>query len=189
MDLKLKIPKVKKHKVSNTNVSKPSYEALDGEIWSPIRFNPSYKVSNKGRVLTTRNTIAKPFKNNKGYLCIGLWYEGVKHNITVHKLVAMHFMNYDDSYDIDHIDGNKENNDVTNLRLVTHQLNCKLRNNPKVVQVNADGTVINNYDSYRQAAHSLGYSEATLRKNLKNSEGIVMIRNYKYHKDCYFIRK
>ena len=189
MDLKIKIPKIKKHKVSSANVSKPSYETLEGEIWSSIRFNPSYKVSNKGRVLTTKNTIAKPFKNNKGYLCIGLWQEGVKRNITIHKLVAMHFMDYNSSYDIDHIDGNKENNDVTNLRLVTHQLNCKLRKSPKIMHVNADGTVIHEYNSYREAAHSLGYSDTTLRKNLKNSEGIVMIRNYKYYKDCYFILK
>lgn len=189
INLKIKIPTIKHNTVKINNSKNKAFSNLDGEIWVPISFNPNYKISNKGRILTTKGTIAKPFINNSGYLSIGLWENNRKTTKLVHILVAMHFMNYDNKYDVDHIDNNKTNNDISNLQLVTHSDNCNMRNTPKIYNVTKSGDVIDVYDSYRKAAYCLGYGAETLRKHLKNSTGIVKIRNYKYYKDCYFIRK
>lgn len=189
INLKIKIPKIKRNVVKTNNNINKRFEVLDGEIWVPISFNPNYKISNKGRILTTRGTIAKPFVNNSGYLCIGLWKNNIKTNKLVHILVAMHFMDYNSKYDVDHIDNNKQNNDISNLQLVTHSDNCSMRNTPKIYNVTKSGDIIGVYNSYREAAYSLGYGSGTLIKHLKNSVRIVKIRNYKYNKDCYFIRK
>lgn len=189
IDLKIKIPNIKRNVIKTNNKINKRFEVLDGEIWVPISFNPNYKISNKGRILTTKGTIAKPFVNNSGYLSIGLWENNRKTTKLVHILVAMHFMNYDSKYDVDHIDNNKQNNDISNLQLITHSDNCSMRNTPKIYNVTKSGDIIDVYDSYRKAAYNLGYGEQTLRKYLKNSIGIVKIRNYKYNKDYYFIRK
>ena len=189
INLKIKIPKIKRNVVKTNNKIDKRFEVLDGEIWVPISFNPNYKISNKGRILTTKGTIAKPFINNSGYSAIGLWEHNRKTTKLVHILVAMHFMNYDSKYDVDHIDNNKQNNDISNLQLVTHSDNCSMRNTPKIYNVTKSGDIIDVYDSYKKAAYTLGYGEKTLRTHLKNSIGIVKIRNCKYNKDYYFIRK
>ena len=189
INLKIKIPKIKRNVVKTNNKIDKRFEVLDGEIWVPISFNPNYKISNKGRILTTKGTIAKPFINNSGYLAIGLWENNRKTTKLVHILVATHFMNYDSKYDVDHIDNNKRNNDISNLQLITHSDNCSMRNTPKIYNVTKSGDIIDVYDSYKKVAYKLGYGTETLRKYLKNSTGIIKIRNCKYNKDYYFIRK
>ena len=43
----------------------------------------------------------------------------------MHRLIYIyHFGNIEDGKYIDHIDGNRMNNDINNLRVVTHQQNC-----------------------------------------------------------------
>lgn len=160
-------------------------KSQDGETWKTVSFNDNYKVSNKGRIMTSTGIILKPFIQNSGYFAIGLWRNREKHTITVHKLVAMHFLDYDDNYDIDHIDGNKLNNDITNLRLITHKENCVLREKIKFYHVTKDGEIIKAYTSYETAGSELGYSKHTLRKNIRNF-GISPVYNIKEHKYMYF---
>lgn len=61
-----------------------------------------------------------------GYKCVGLWKDGhtKKGNLFIHHLVYISFKNdYDKNKVIDHIDGNKLNNDVNNPRCVTQSDN------------------------------------------------------------------
>ena len=157
----------------------------DGEIWKVVNFNDNYKVSNKGRVMTSTGIILKPFIQNSGYSALDLWRDRKKYSITVHKLVAMHFLDYNENYDIDHIDGDKQNNDVSNLRLITHKENCILRERLKLYHVTKDGEIIKGYTSYDTAGKELGFSKNTLKKKIKN-EGISPVYNIKEHKFIYF---
>lgn len=69
----------------------------------------------------------KPFYR-KGYLCVCLYNFGVKCNIYIHRLVAETFIdNPHNKPCVDHIDGNPLNNNIRNLRWVTHLEN---NNNP-----------------------------------------------------------
>ena len=67
----------------------------------------------------------KPGLNGCGYPQVGI---GTCKTVSVHRLVAEAFLpNPLGLRDVDHIDGNKTNNRVENLRWVTHKENC---NNP-----------------------------------------------------------
>lgn len=57
--------------------------------------------------------------NNAGYYIIQL-----EKCLTIHKIVAETFLgDIPKGYDVDHIDGDKSNNSLTNLEIVTHQEN------------------------------------------------------------------
>lgn len=98
------------------------------EIWKTYHDGPlvKYDVSNKGRVRKNGKLYdCKP--NNTNYLCFPYGF--------VHRAVAELFIpNPDNKPCIDHIDCNKHNNDVTNLRWVTHKEN---NNNPLPKQHNS----------------------------------------------------
>lgn len=117
------------------------------EIWKQIQgFKPIYEVSNMGRVRSLerktncngglfqrKERILKNTIDRNGYHFVFLYpINGRKRTIPVHRLVAMAFIpNPDNKPEIDHIDGNKSNNNPINLRWVTHQENCA---NPNTVK-------------------------------------------------------
>lgn len=112
------------------------------EVWKDIKgYEGYYQISNFGRVKSLERFIST--KNNKtyliperilcskptkGYPSVGLSKNGVSEHHDIHRLVAEAFIpNIDNKPQIDHIDGNKHNNMVTNLHWVTSKENC---NNP-----------------------------------------------------------
>lgn len=83
-------------------------------------------VSNRGTVLKRRYKrdyyeFVKPCPNNCGYLQVNVPKLGTT---LVHRLVAKTFLPREDG-DVDHINQNKEDNRVENLRFVSHQENCR----------------------------------------------------------------
>ena len=80
-------------------------------------------MSSWGRVRSA-DGILKPYRNKKGYLKVGLMSGGKCHKKRVNRLVAMAFIdNPNELPFVDHIDGNKENNSITNLRWLTDEDN------------------------------------------------------------------
>ena len=92
---------------------------FDMEIWKPIQDLPGYSVSNKGRVKKDSTGQIMVLGKNGGYCRITI----SKH---VHRLVAEAFIEKPDDEKcwVDHIDGNRSNNDVDNLRWVTPSENA-----------------------------------------------------------------
>ena len=98
------------------------------EIWKPIDgYVGLYEVSNLGRVrsLEFRNgsgrhrrvRILAATDNGHGYKIVGIGVNGVRRNHYVHRLVADAFIpNPKGLPVIDHIDHDRSNNTVTNLR-------------------------------------------------------------------------
>ena len=88
---------------------------------------PNYLISKDGRVWSTKsNKIMKKVKNLDGYIAAALYENKKTIRITVHKLVAIAFIGpIKKSYVVDHIDGNKENNNVENLRINKQSDNMK----------------------------------------------------------------
>lgn len=115
------------------------------EEWRDIKgYDGRYQVSNLGRVrsLTTyisshgviheiqKTTIFKPgyCGRNGGYKCVGLMKDGKRNRYRVHRLVAEAFIpNPNNLPMIDHINRNKSDNRVENLRWcdgLTNRRNC-----------------------------------------------------------------
>lgn len=117
------------------------------EIWQDTSYL-NYQVSSLGKVKRLATTLTKKIKKANGTVyiqnvfleekelgisCNKKGYPVVKinsKNVLVHQLVAKAFIkNPDYSYynQINHIDGNKNNNNVTNLEWCTNRYNCEER--------------------------------------------------------------
>ena len=65
-------------------------------------------------------------KNNKQYCVTEIKHNNIKHKVRIHRIMAVAFLNLDieNKKDmVDHIDGNTQNNNIINLRIVTNQEN------------------------------------------------------------------
>ena len=84
-------------------------------------YEGKYTVSPEGIVWNLiKNREVAQFDTYNGYLCVNLYKDGKKKNCRVHRLVAEAYIpNPEDKPEIDHIDGNRKNNDISNLRWVT----------------------------------------------------------------------
>ena len=98
---------------------------MSNEIWKGIKgFDGRYQVSTWGRVKGVNGRILKPYVNHNGYLKVGLMKDGADHKKRVHRLVAEAFIpNHLNLPEVNHIDGNKRNNSVTNLEWVDGEMN------------------------------------------------------------------
>lgn len=92
-----------------------------------IKDYPNYFINEKGQCKSNYvSKLLKPRTAGKGYLCYQLRNKyGIK-NKYIHRLVAETFIpNPDNLPFVDHIDGDKTNNKVSNLRWVTNFQNLK----------------------------------------------------------------
>ena len=113
------------------------------EIWKDIPNYEGYQVSSCGRVRTYNKTTytekhgTRKWKNrilhfkgetyNTGYR-VDLWKNGKSKTFLVARLVAFTFYNKDISnkkLTVDHLDGNRLNNNLSNLELVTLKENIR----------------------------------------------------------------
>lgn len=99
------------------------------EEWKPIKgYEGLYEISNMGRVKSLkcgREKILKPDKTKRGYLQVTLCKDGKCKKYSIHRLVALHFVDgYFEGAEVDHLDTNPLNNVWTNLKFVTRKENC-----------------------------------------------------------------
>lgn len=95
-------------------------------IWKTIEgTNGEYQVSDTGLVRTTKTgRILRPAVSKHGYERVCLFKMDRESRYRVHRLVAMAFIpNPDNLPQVNHIDGNKRNNYVSNLEWVTGEEN------------------------------------------------------------------
>lgn len=102
------------------------------EIWKPIKGFSHYEVSNKGRIRSKKfdnahkGTILKFSICGSGYYKATLCEDKKHYQIMIHKIVAQTFIpNPENKRTVNHIDGNKLNNNVENLEWSTYSENLK----------------------------------------------------------------
>ena len=86
-----------------------------------------YDISNRGAILRNRKTekIINWFSDKDGYLRAKISVNNHRFTKGAHRLVAQAFIpNPENKTEINHIDGNKKNNDVDNLEWATRQENA-----------------------------------------------------------------
>ena len=92
-------------------------------MWVKVKRNNNYSINENGEVRNdTTGNIKKPTENKtNGYLVYDL-YEGNKRTkVPVHRLVAEAFIpNPENKPTVDHKDGNRKNNAISNLRWASY---------------------------------------------------------------------
>ena len=147
-----------------------------GQVRSVDRYVTESTGANKGRRRFLRGKIMKLTETSSrdkssGYLVVDLHKNGVSKIIPVHVLVAASFIpNTNNLPTVNHIDGNKHNNNVENLEWSsfadnnTHALLHHLRE-PRgvaVMQYTLEGIPIQKYCSVSEAARITGISRGMI---------------------------
>ena len=102
---------------------------MDEELWRDWPQDPRIKVSNKGNVVSCKRGAGYPLKvchTNSGYQMVSAGSGSSTNKQYVHRLVAETWIdnpNPDHYTQVNHIDGNKDNNSVENLEWVTPSQN------------------------------------------------------------------
>lgn len=165
------------------------------EIWKTIENNPNYEISNMGNVRSVdrfvncnggvafkKGKILKNYLSKRGYYVVNLSIKQYK----VHRLVAEAFIpNPDNKPQIDHINTDKTDNRVENLRWVTNkenmnnpitQQNCsknnywngkvglKHRNSIPIYQLTKEGEIIKEWECAAAVAKELNISRIGIRR-------------------------
>lgn len=89
--------------------------------------NTDYYVSSDGRVASMKSKKWLRCYRINGYESIKINFDGKRKNVYVHRMVAECFLG-ESTLEVNHIDGNKENNNVENLEYVTHKENMEHAN-------------------------------------------------------------
>ena len=85
----------------------------DGRVWAEASFDKAHKPH-----------FVKPYLINSGYLVVRMWAHNKEVKWLVHRLVATLFVDNPHQYNrVNHIDGNRQNNDYRNLEWCTQEYN------------------------------------------------------------------
>ncbi|MDJ0899829.1 MAG: NUMOD4 domain-containing protein [Xenococcus sp. MO_188.B8] len=98
---------------------------MSKEVYKLIPGFPNYEVSNLGNVRNKKiGKVLKLYHSNNGYLTVGFTISGKKKRLLIHRLVAKTFLdNPTCSPEVNHIDGNRLNNALTNLEWISSSNN------------------------------------------------------------------
>lgn len=169
------------------------------EIWKDIvGYEGLYQVSNYGRVyshLTER--ILRHHNCLKGYARLILRKNGSNYGHTVHRLVALAFIDNPNNFpEVNHKDENPRNNVVDNLEWCTHQYNntygTKIarmvahtdysviadKNSKPVAQYDLNGNYIRSWKSLQDCSSSLGYDNSAIAKCCNNK--LLQVYGYQW---------
>lgn len=100
-------------------------EDIPGEIWTTTYQDKDFEVSNFGRVRSKKDlSLRKWSSTGRGYFTVSMNDK----KYAIHRVVLASFNPVDnlENLTVDHIDGNKTNNCLSNLRWVTNEENIRL---------------------------------------------------------------
>lgn len=97
------------------------------EEWKKISNNTKYEISDRGRVRSSHTSLIKiltPNIETLGYTNVVLCDDNSRHTVRIHRLVAELFIPMVEGLtEIDHINGNRSDNRIENLRWSNRSLN------------------------------------------------------------------
>lgn len=151
-----------KNKSNNIQNREKYSEDLPGEIWVKYK-NTNYFISNKGRIRNSiTNNLLKGKITKDGYI---EWHLTINHsskNVLAHRIIFEVFNQKEIDKDkvINHIDGNKINNNIDNLEEISYSENVLhaqyvLNASPKIRSVykyDLNGNFLEKYASCAEAA-------------------------------------
>lgn len=160
------------------------------EIWKQIEgYENLYEVSNLGRVRSVerpsrnkrnkngviKGKILKPGSNPVGYVIVSLYRDKKQKFFQVHRLVAKAFIpNVMNKEQVNHIDGNKKNNNINNLEWATRSENMKhaienglfkirkIEKAKEIEQLDLNNNVIKTWNSCREIVNKLNVTRSDI---------------------------
>jgi len=117
--------------------------------WKKIERNNNYSINENGEVRNdVTGAIKKPYLNkSNGYLTVDLYSNNKSVKVTIHRLLAETFLpNPDNKPCVDHKDGNRQNNSLSNLRWATYSDN---NSRFETVGVRSEKTKVTHYKEKR----------------------------------------
>lgn len=176
---------------------------LSKEIWKDIKnYEGLYQVSNRGRIRSINRTIVdnwcvREFKgrilnptehNGKlPYLYVSLSKQGKIKKFFIHRLVAETFIpNPKNKSQVNHINGNPQNNNVINLEWVTNAENTQHAYDTGLNSKNKNCILINKttgqtkkFSSMRKLGIHLGKSAGWAHWNVKQKGNVFDYNDYR----------
>lgn len=137
-----------------------------------------YEVNEQGEIFRIGNPKPKyQSVNRDGYKVVGLWKNNKSTAKTVHRLVALAFIpNPENKPCVNHIDGNKQNNHVSNLEWVTYSENT-IHSFKNRLQIPSKGEDVGNALHTNEQVHEIC---RLMQEGLRNIEIIEMYGYPKY---------
>ena len=144
------------------------------EIYKPIKdFEDTFHISNLGNIKSIKtNNIMKDTISKNGYKTICLKKSKFQKNLTVHSLIANGFIEKpitNDKLIVDHIDGNKLNNNIDNLRWITYSENVK---NSYITNLN--------YQNKKKAIYKIDKNTNNIIEKYDSIKDVCTKNNYLY---------
>jgi hypothetical protein len=127
----------------------------NNQLWKIIPEFENYKISSNGEILSANSGIIKPKLCTTGYYIVTLSKNNIPKKFLIHRLVFEIFNDkiINKNNVIDHIDQNKINNNINNLREVTRNINGinvnrnNLINHETIIQYDLQDNIIKEWNS------------------------------------------
>lgn len=151
-------------KNATRKISSSDKEKMGVSEWKEISNYKGYVISRDGIVVNTKTNRKLIPSNRNGYLRVNL---GTK-KLSVHRLVYETYIGPISGY-IDHINGDRSDNRVENLRDITQKENVKntyergRKNTISVKSYTSDGKLVKEYETMQAAAKDLGVTLCAIR--------------------------
>lgn len=170
------------------------------EIWKDIEgYDGKYQISNLGRIKSFKQGKERMLKqaiDKNGYSKVVLWKNNKGKNYNVHRLVAIAFLsNQNNHKEVNHIDGNKQNNIYSNLEFVSHGENMKHAyikglnkkyfskdncHSKEVIQYNIQGQLIKTWGSTMDVYRELKLDPSSIGKCCRGKQKTAYGYKWKY---------
>lgn len=179
-------------------------------IWRKTHLSNFYEVSDTGLIKSVDRYVSskcgskrlapgkilKLTEDEDGYYRVGIHCNGKCHTVGVHKLVAEAFIpNPDNKPCIDHINGNRQDNRVENLRWCTVEENNAFElardrkreaafkrkdNKVKIRQYSLNGEFIKDFNSSMDIERELGFDRSSIIRVCQGKQKTSYGYNWKY---------
>lgn len=168
-------------------------EGIKSNVDSDFRFIPGfsrYQINSDGVLYSNcTNKNLSPYKDEMGYLMYGVTPDVGKRTIVgMHRLLALAFLEYPenvDTLDVNHLDGIKDNNKLSNLEWAKRKRNCDhaysmgLRSENVITLVrNIFTGEVKEFYSIEECARKLKVDGETIRLRLNTGSGKVYYPGY-----------
>lgn len=169
------------------------------ENWKQVPNFTKYEASDLGNVRRIGGKVLKQINNGTNYMCVCLCENGKPKRLYVHRIIAWTFLSETELPEVNHIDGNRQNNSLNNLEWVTRSENHIHRyevlkrdatnkgkfgslnwNSKKVAMYNLNGDLIKIYPAVMEAARDLKINDASIRGVIYGKQKTCKGHTFKY---------